>query len=217
MASGHGEPTKEAGWVRMVRGRQREAALNDGKVLRAARTVFARDGWDAPVAAVAAEAGVGMGSLYRRYGSKTELLQRLCVLAMDQGIELARRALDEPDPWRGLAGYVSASVAVGSGAFAPMAGTIPVTETMYATARRWDGLLHRLVDRAQTAGALRPDVTAADIALLIRLHSRPVDDDGPDRLLAISLDGLRAAAAHPLPSPPPNPRRHIARWRDAVE
>jgi len=67
-----------------VHGRQAEARRNDLVVLEAARDVFTALGADAPISAVAERAGVGMGTLYRRYGSKTELLQHLCVLAMDR-------------------------------------------------------------------------------------------------------------------------------------
>ena len=75
------------------RGRQAEARRNDLVVLEAARDVFAAQGADAPISAVAARAGVGVGTLYRRYGSKTELLQRLCVLAMEQALAAAGEAL----------------------------------------------------------------------------------------------------------------------------
>src|SRR5215475_4953452 len=85
------------------RGRYAEAARNDRLVLDAAREVFTSQGFDAPVSAVAQRAGVGIGSLYRRYGSKTELLQRLCTLAMEQAIEAAQAALAVGDPWAGLA------------------------------------------------------------------------------------------------------------------
>ena len=93
-----------------TRGRQQEAARNDRKVLDAAREVFATQGWDAPVSAVAERAGVGMGSLYRRYGSKTELLQRLCVLAMEQNIAAAEQSLAMDEPWDALSSYVHACV-----------------------------------------------------------------------------------------------------------
>ena len=70
-------------------GRQAEARRNDLAVLEAARDVFTAQGAGAPVSAVAERAGVGMGTLYRRYGSKTELLQRLCLLAMEQTVAAA--------------------------------------------------------------------------------------------------------------------------------
>ena len=85
-----------------VHGRQAEARRNDLVVLEAARDVFSALGADAPVSAVADRAGVGIGTLYRRFGSKTELLQRLCVLAMDQTLQAADDALEASDPWAGL-------------------------------------------------------------------------------------------------------------------
>src|ERR1700731_4950642 len=85
-----------------ARGRQAEARRNDLIVLEAARDVFTAQGAGAPISAVAERAGVGMGTLYRRYGSKSELLQRLCVLAMDQALAAAEQPLAHSDPGAGL-------------------------------------------------------------------------------------------------------------------
>jgi len=115
-----------------ARGRQAEARRNDLAVLDAARDVFAAQGAGAPISAVAASAGVGMGTLYRRYGSKTELLQRLCVLAMEQAIEAADEALQAGDPWAGLCGYIQACVEMRSGALASLA-----QEASVLTSPRW--------------------------------------------------------------------------------
>jgi AcrR family transcriptional regulator len=201
------------------RGRQAEAARNDRLVLEAARHVFTTQGSDAPVAAVAQHAGVGMGSLYRRYGSKEQLLQRLCVLAMEQSIEAAETALESDDPWSGLATYITTCVGFGAGAFAPVAGTIDTTAEMWDTATRAGRLAEKLVERAHSAGVLRADVTALDISLLIeQLGRRAVtptadDDVARRRLLTIALDGLRARGAEPLPGPPPSWQHYQARWQ----
>jgi AcrR family transcriptional regulator len=205
------------------RGRQAEAARNDQRVLAAAREVVAELGSQAPVSAIAERAGVGMGSLYRRYGSKDDLLRRLCTLAMEQSIEAAQTALAAADAWAGLAGYVEAAVARGTGALAPLAGTIETTPQMWEISRRSRALLERLVARAQRDGALRGDVTALDIAWLIEFFGRP----GPapaatedriirERLLAIALDGLRHPGAAPLPGRPPGRRHYEQRWKTAA-
>jgi AcrR family transcriptional regulator len=149
------------------RGRQAEAERNDQLVLDAAREVFATWGFDAPVSAVARRAGVGMGSLYRRYGSKTELLQRLCMLAMEQAIDAAETAVAAEDTWSGLVEYVRTCVAFSSGAFAPLAGTFQTTPDMWRASRRGRELVEKVVARAQREGRLRPDVTALDLAWLI--------------------------------------------------
>jgi AcrR family transcriptional regulator len=200
-----------------TRGRQAEAARNDRKVLDAARVVFTARGWDAPVSAIAAEAGVGMGSLYRRYGSKTELFQRLCVLAMQQNIDAARAALHAEDPLEGLVDYIRACVDFGAGAFAPLAGIIDVTDEMLATARRSHRLLTRVVTGARAQG-LRSDVTPADIEALIALFGRssaaipPRDATARERLLVLMLDGLRTVVPTRLPGRRPSLHQRAARW-----
>jgi AcrR family transcriptional regulator len=141
-------------------------------VLDAAREVFAEQGPDAPVSAVAQRAGVGMGSLYRRYGSKADLLRHLCLLAMRQTIEAAEDGLAEPDPWAGLAGCVRACVGFGSGSLGALAGTIESTPEMWQSSRRSRELLGALLTRAQQSGAVRPDLTVLDIAWLIELFGR---------------------------------------------
>ena len=207
-----------------VHGRQAEARRNDLIVLEAARDVFSALGADAPISAVADRAGVGIGTLYRRYGSKTELLQRLCVLAMDQALQAADDALAAADPWTGLAGYVRACVELRSGGLAALAGQIPTTAQMRAIARRSMARQNEIVARAHRDASLRPDVTALDVTWLIEQFSRrapdPVDA-GEERnvrarLVAIALDGLRA---HPgpltrenLPGRPPSRARYVNRW-----
>src|ERR1700757_3030890 len=103
-------------------GRQAEARRNDLAVLEAARGGLSARGADARISAVAERAGVGMGTLYRRYGSKTELLQRLCVLAMEQALAAADQSLAMDEPWDALSSYVHACVGFSAGAFAPLAG-----------------------------------------------------------------------------------------------
>jgi len=215
-----GEPRRAA--------RRAEAERNDRALLRAAREVVGADGAHASVAAIAARAGVGIGSLYRRYRSKEELFQHLCEIALDQWLEAAEAGLAHDDPWEGFAHYFSAGTGAGTGSLAPIAGTIEVTAEMAAKAQRGDAAIEALVARAHAAGVLRPDVTAVDLALLIeQLSSSPLleqlERQGRDdlaeaaaaargRICAIALDGLRHAAGRPLPGPPPSMRLITERW-----
>ena len=201
------------------RGRQAEAERNDRLLLDAARAAFAVQGADAPVSAIAARAGVGIGSLYRRYPTKEALLQHLCVLAMEQAIAAATVALEAEDAWSGLTGYVRDCVENHTGALAPVAGTIAVTPAMLRTSRRGMRLAETLVDRAQAAGVLRRDVSTLDISLLIEQFSRrsttlpaAEEDNARERLLAIALDGLRASNADALPGRPPSRAAYVRRW-----
>jgi AcrR family transcriptional regulator len=203
------------------RGRQAEARRNDLAVLDAARDVFTAHGASAPITAVAERAGVGMGTLYRRYGSKTELLQRLCVLSMQQALDAGADALRADDPWTGLTGYIGACVELRAGALASLAGQVETTAEMRATAQRSLAATAEIVARAHRDGGLRADVTSLDVNWLIEQFSRrardPVDQDEErnvrSRLLAIALDGLRA---HPggqaLPGQPPSLEHYASRW-----
>ncbi|MDT4933768.1 MAG: hypothetical protein QOK11_1660 [Pseudonocardiales bacterium] len=199
------------------RGRQAEAARNDRRVLQAAREAFATHGAATTVSMIAQRAGVGIGSLYRRYGSKDDLLRQLCLLAMEQSIQAAQSALDNPDAWTGLTEYIQTCVAQGTGALAPLAGTIDTTPEMWSLARKGRRALERLVARARDQGDLRPDATALDVAWLIELFSRLSperhDTAARSRLLALALDGLHTGASQPLPGPLPSARRYERRWR----
>jgi len=204
---------------RSRRGRQAEAARNDMVVLAAAREVFAAMGAQAPVSAVAERAGVGIGSLYRRYGGKDDLLRHLCLLALRQSIAAAQEALDAGDAWDGLAGYIRTAVAQGTGSLAPLAGAIETTLEMRQASRHGRDLLGLVVRRAKDAGVLRADVTPLDIAHLIELFGRlgPMSAGSAEhgirqRLLAIALDGLRAGSGIPLPDPAPTTEHYEGRW-----
>lgn len=203
-----------------VHGRQAEARRNDLAVLDAARDVFTTQGAGAPITAVAARAGVGMGTLYRRYGSKTELLQHLCMLAMGQALEAADQALAADNPWAGLTGYIRACIELRSGALASLAGQIETTTEMRSTARRSLARMDEIVARAHHDRSLRPDVTAMDVTWLIEQFSRRAPDPVSPaeernvraRLVAIALDGLHAPAGEALPGRPPSRTRYENRW-----
>jgi AcrR family transcriptional regulator len=207
--------------TRRLRGRHAEGVRNDQLLLDAAREVFAAHGASASVAAVAARAGLGIGSLYRRYGSKTELLQHLCVLSMQQAIDAATDALEVPDAAEALAGYIRSCVTLRIGALAPLAGTIEATPEMWALAHKGRRLHDQLVRRTHRDGHLRADIAAMDINWMIGQFARTVptaEADDADhilhqRLLAIAIDGLFTDSSHPLPGRPPTTAQYENRWR----
>ncbi|MFI6483550.1 TetR/AcrR family transcriptional regulator [Nonomuraea sp. NPDC050663] len=207
--------------------RHAEAERNDQALLEAAKKVLAVDGAHASVAAIAARAGVGIASLYRRYRSKDELFQHLCALSLDQWIQAAERGLAHDDPWEGLAHYVGACVEFSGGSLGPLAGTIAVTDEMAARFTRSDELMRELVERAHRAGVLRADAGTMDISLLIEQLGKSslieqLDRQGRTdlvdaarearrRTIAIALDGLRAGHP-PLPGGEPDPALLTGRW-----
>src|SRR5919112_4375021 len=91
---------------RRLPGRRTEAARNDERILEAARAVFTADP-QAPIAAVAERAGVGISALYRRYESKEELLRKLCGDGLRTYIAHAEQALaDGEEPWEAFVGFM---------------------------------------------------------------------------------------------------------------
>lgn len=207
--------------------RREEAERNDRALLEAARAVLATDGAHASVAAIAKHAGVGIGSLYRRYPTKQALYLRLLDLVLDEYLVAAEIGLADPDPWRGLAGYVTAAVGF-AGSLSPIAGTVDLDERIHAKNSRADTAVAAIVERAHRAGVLRADVTVIDVELLIeQLAKSPLVDQLADqgradlaeaataartRIVAIALDGLRAANQPPLPGEPPGYELFAARW-----
>src|SRR5215207_11190058 len=96
------EPTTQP-----MSGRRAQAARNDQRILEAARAVYAADP-EAPIAAVAARAGVGISALYRRYPSKEELLRKLCGDGLRQYIAAAEAALaDDGDAFKVFRRFMS--------------------------------------------------------------------------------------------------------------
>lgn len=186
--------------------RRAHAAENDKRVLAAARDVFARLGYDAPVAAIAQAAGVGMGSLYRRYGGKDELLADACLKSMQEMTEIASSARDLDD-------LVRQAVTARVGAFGGVAGQVAVTDEMISAAVTSQDRLGTVLRAAQNAGQARADVTVVDVLRLIELFSRGPRFDPPTeaRLLAVALDGLRPSSRK-LPGPGPSLRAYRQRW-----
>jgi len=209
--------------------RQAEAERNDRALLDAAKEVLAVDGAHASVAAIAKRAGVGIGSLYRRYRTKEDLFLHLMSVTLDQYIDAAETGLAIDDPWDGLAHYVRSVIAFGPGSMAPVAGTLTLTPDVIEKSERGDRAVAALVARAHDTGVLRPDATAMDVELLIEQLSKsplldqlaqqgrtelmPAARNARDRLTAIALDGLRARGnPPPLPGEPPGYELFSARW-----
>ncbi len=201
-------------------GRRAQAARNDAVILTAARDVFVAEP-DAPVAAVAHAAGVGISALYRRYANKEALLATLCLDGLERFVEIAGRALDVADPWDAfetfLRGIVDADVHSLTVHLAGRFTPTPEHGTLAAEAGR---LAAQVLERAQDAGAVRADVTDTDLPMVYeQLAAVRLGD--PDRTAALRrrylelhLAGLRgpAAAGRTLPGAAPSQSELGARW-----
>jgi AcrR family transcriptional regulator len=201
-------------------GRRAEAARNDVRVLRAAREVLTVDP-DAPTSDIACRAGVGVGTLYRRYAGREALVVALCLDGVRALSAEAARALEQvdADPWAAFAGYMTGAYHAGAGALgASVMGSFTPTEELVDESRRAADGLGDLLARAQAAGAVREDVTTEDVGLLFeQLRAVRLGDDRRSgelqrRYLALVMQALRAPAAGPLPGPPPGWDEIRRRW-----
>jgi AcrR family transcriptional regulator len=203
-----------------VSGRQAEAVRNDRRVLYAAREVLTVDP-EASMADIARRAGVGIGTLYRRYPSKEALVLHLCQDGMErfETVALASLERDGDDPWEVFVAFMEEGLAAGAGALgAALAGTFTPTAELLAAAKRLHVAVRRVVERAHESGVLREDITQEDIGLLfeqlraVRLGSDARTFVLQHRYLALLLQSLRAPAAGPLPGPAPSWKEIQQRW-----
>jgi AcrR family transcriptional regulator len=177
-----------------------DAERNRQRLLAAAKDLFATRGLDVTLDEIARHAGVGTGTAYRRFPNKDALIEALMVERIDELGAIARECLDEPDPWRGLAGFFERALALQVAdrglkdvLFSPGRGRERVAHAREALAP----IVAQLVQRAVAAGAVRDDLSTSDVPVVnFMLHtvvdlSRDVEPELYKRYLAIVLDGMR--------------------------
>jgi AcrR family transcriptional regulator len=206
-----------------LRGRQAQAARNNEVILAAARDVFLADP-DAPIAAVAEQAGVGIGALYHRYAGKEDLLRTLCRNGQEVYLAEARRALElDTEPWQAYTEFLRRIVAADThGLTTRLAGRFTPTPDMFGLGEQMQDLGTELLCRAQASGDVRADVTFLDVGYLLELLSMLRIGDATrtaavrQRHLALIIDGLRAGSGAPLPGTPPTWQEQTQRWIPAA-
>ncbi len=143
---------------------RRDAIRNYHRILEAAREVLGESGTDACMEEIAARAGVGVGTVYRRFTNKDALIDELLRLSMDEALAAAEQALARLDG-HGLEELLRALGALFA-RNARYAHLLLQRRTDDARARRMRAALEELTARALTAGTLRPDVTITDVMAL---------------------------------------------------
>jgi AcrR family transcriptional regulator len=176
---------------------RRDAQRNHDRVLAAAREVLGESGADACMEEIAARAGVGVGTVYRRFASKDALIDELLQLALDQILSATERALARADG-HGLEELLRA-LGQSFADHARYASLLLARHTDDATAHRIRAAIEELTARARAAGTVNPGVTAGDVLVLVWAMRGLVQAAGQaaaeawPRFLDIHLAGLRAA------------------------
>ena len=195
----------------MQRPLRRDARESRDKLIAAAQAEFAAQGVDASLEKIAREAGVAIGTLYRHFPTRLDLLMAALRPRLHQFVEGANKAVEMDDPWDGFVAYLD-------NLFAVQAGDRGFNDFL---SRRFPGnsetehihnVMCQQIDdvlaRAQQAGKARIDITRADIINLIWSNGRIIDATSAKaptawrRQLYLMLDAYRAERAHPIPEPP---------------
>ena len=193
---------------------RKDAELNRQRVIAAAREVFRDRGVAATLNDVAHHAGVGVGTVYRRFPDKEALIDALFESMVETVEAATAEALNEPDAWVGLAvclEKVCEVQAMDRGLREVMLGTGNGPKRHTQMRDRVVPLLEQLVARAKEQGRLRPDMLPPDFAIIQLMLGAITEHVGqPDlwrRYLALLLDGMRARAGlTPLPMGSPTKR-----------
>ncbi|MGZ8666113.1 MAG: TetR/AcrR family transcriptional regulator [Solirubrobacterales bacterium] len=179
-----------------------DARRNHARVLSAARKCMGRDGLEAGMDEIARCAKVGVGTVYRHFPNKDDLVEALAADRFQRLAELASEALEREDPRQAFDDFVRASARIQSEDRALSEVLTSRPETMRRAAEGVDmlGLVAEVLGRAQAAGAIREDTRPEDVPMLMcalaGTYRNPFNE--PERYVSIVLDGLRAPGSTPL-------------------
>lgn len=203
--------TKQGEVTDAASGLRADARRNRERILAAARDLFIERGPDASLEAIAARAGVGIATLYRRFPDRRALTRAVALDVLSRVADEARLAqTEEPVAFQALARYMQRVLDLRVAAVIPaLLGRVALDDAeIFAFREQTATLVQEMIERAQADGSLRPDVAFGDISLLLIRLSRPlpgpfsrgVSDRLAHRHLEIVLDGLRVDH-RPLPGP----------------
>src|SRR4051794_580122 len=183
----------------LARPKRADALRNYEKVLAAAREAFAEGGESTALEEIARRAGVGIGTLYRNFPNRQALVEALYINELEEVCRSAEE-LEGGDPWQALndwlarfIAYIGTKQALAAELLNYLDHDAPLFQScrasLYASGEP-------LLERAQEAGAVRPDVTIADVMqMVIGIAKLPsASAEQVDHILRIALDGLRYSA-----------------------
>lgn len=188
-----------------------DAERNRTRIVEAALSLFAQRGLSVALEEVAAHAGVGIGTLYRRFGERDALIAAVFLHRVNDFADHAERAIDDADPWQGLVSlvtYAGESFTANRGLAEVLTRPDRGDSRFMIGNDRIEKCLRTVYQRAHAVGVLRPDVTATDLVVLLQMIAmvvRLTEDAAPGtwrRYRELLLDSVRASGHVPLSTPP---------------
>jgi AcrR family transcriptional regulator len=180
-----------------VRPMRADARRNYDRLLAAAKEVFSEHGASASLEAIAKQAGVGVGTLYRHFPTRIDLVEAVYRNDLDQLVRAAEETL-ELDPWSGVVSWLEAFVRYAEGKrilLSELHEAFEKNPQFKCESRdRINRATELVFSRAQDAGVIRTDIDGSDVMELIRpmCTSTTLGEGQATRLLGMVLDGLRA-------------------------
>jgi AcrR family transcriptional regulator len=190
-------PEREASPASGAEPRQlrRDAEVNLSRILAAARDAFAEDGYDASMESIAARAEVGIGTLYRRFPNKADLLNAVVAAAHERNREIAEAVLAEVPAGSEVFEFLRRCIAFPSCWRATISA--PPWRSTGTGLEKLAPLLREILHRSQQAGTVRPDIEVSDLVVVL-MSVRAIADvcdtkssKPSGRFLELLLDGLR--------------------------
>jgi AcrR family transcriptional regulator len=188
------DPTDE------VRPMRADARRNRELLVGAAREVFSEHGAGASMEAIAKQAGVGVGTLYRHFPNRIDLVEAVYQTDLEELGETARRVVGELEPWAALQAFFDAFIRYArtkqallgelQQAFEKKPGLRPQARELIESS------FDIVIDHAKRAGVVRADVDGSDLMQLVSpiCTNASLSPEQTARLLSMVLDGMRAGA-----------------------
>jgi AcrR family transcriptional regulator len=175
-----------------------DAQRNVGALVEAAKTVFAGSGVDAPAKEITDLAGVGVGTLYRHFPRRSDLIIAVLQHEIDECVQAADELGTTLSPWAALLAWIDRFtdfVGTKRGLAAALHSGDPAYDDLpQHLLDRLEPALRALLARAADAGSARDDITAREVLLTVALISQPVRGEPPSfnqRMTQVFMAGLR--------------------------
>ena len=195
----HVEPDAEDGGT--ARPMRADARRNYDRLVTAAREVFRQQGGGASLEAIAKEAGVGVGTLYRHFPKRIDIVEAVYREDVDGLVDAAETFVAELEPWAALVAWLEAFVRYASTKrtfLSELHEAFEQNPQLQSRSReRIEGAVTLVLARAQDAGVVRTDLDGSDLMQLLgsMCMSATLTHGQSERLLVMIEDGLRTAHA----------------------